>query len=225
MQLNDKSLLQIFRHFVPVKIFRNPGAMKFNAIVALLLVMAVAPAYAAPVGYSVVTLSSSGCGSSSLTSSATYNVSIYGANFPEPPIQSLFAYTQTGSTDTTGELTSCWDQTSVACYPDTTVCASCPTMKGNSSATSNIATGLLHTSSYGFAHYGQGISDATMSDTLHFTIAGATGTTVTPITVKWKLNADWGTGDPNVESGWVVQCKAWFTFGGTANIDISGSFG
>ncbi len=92
-----------------------------------------------------------------------------------------------------------------------------PDYTAASYAAASLATGSVRAS-------GQAVgtavaqSEAIASDTLHFTIAGATGSTVTPITVHWTLDGSWSY-NPNAWSGEVF---GGLTLGGIVRADMAG---
>ena len=179
---------------------KNKGLKKMNIfkgcfIAAVLFAMAAAPATAAPIGsagYYVETLSSSFVTSSYLVSQANYNFGgIPGAKFPPISVDPYYTGSQEGTLDMTGLATSSFDQTAGLAHPNPVYCSSgCPDQSAASFAKADLATGSLQASGLGVG-FSKGTGEAIMLDTLHFTIAGATGSTITPITVHWTLEGTW----------------------------------
>jgi hypothetical protein len=178
---------------------KNKGLQKMNIlkgcfIAAVLFAMAAAPATAAPIGsagYYVETLSSSFVTSSFLTAQANYNFgNIPGAKFPPISVDPNYTGSQEGTLDMTGLATSSFDQTAGLWHPNPVSCTGCPDQSAASFAKADLATGSLQASGLGVG-FSRGAGEAIMLDTLHFTIAGATGSTITPITVHWTLEGTW----------------------------------
>ncbi len=179
---------------------KNKGIKKMNIfkgcfIAAVLFAMAAAPATAAPIGsagYYVETLSSSFVTTSYLVAQANYNFgNIPGAKFPPISVDPNYTGSQEGTLDMTGLATSSFDQTAGLAHPNPNYCSSgCPDQSAASFAKADLATGSLQASGLGVG-FSRGTGEAIMLDTLHFTIAGATGSTITPITVHWTLEGTW----------------------------------
>jgi hypothetical protein len=94
----------------------------------------------------------------------------------------------TGSTDTTGALTSSFDTLSGDYAADAS--------SASASASANLANGTLHetvSGAFGYVYggedqYSEGVAGASIFDTLTFDIAGANASTVTDITLNYKID-------------------------------------
>jgi hypothetical protein len=206
----------------------NRGRQGMNIVkgclaAAVFVAMAASSAGAVAIGangYYVETIANSIVTTSSLTAQALYNYSTPGAQFPALPSPVSFPYFgggQAGTTDTTGLATSCFDQTTAVEHPDVIDYGPGPDYTAASYAGASLATGSVHASGQGVG-YGVAQSEAIASDTLHFTIAGATGSTVTPITVHWKMDGSWSY-NPNAWSG---EVYGGLILGGTVRADMAG---
>ncbi|QJU60914.1 PEPxxWA-CTERM sorting domain-containing protein [Sphingomonas sp. AP4-R1] len=101
------------------------------------------------------------------------------------------AVTVSGSTDTTGTLTASHDESSVVALPDAAY----------ATAAADLATGQVHLS-VSAANFSEASASAHLSDTLHFTIAGASSDTVTLIPISFAFDGKLsGTNDPATASG------------------------
>ena len=141
---------------------------------------------AAHAGYYVETYANTGRGYDR-GCAATYNsigtgakfVLNDGSNAPCGPTATFNGetVTVTGSTDTTGKLTSAHDESTVTSPPDYAAATSVADLK----------TGKVHlyATATGFS---SATAQAELNDTLHFTIAGATANTVTLIPVRFAFD-------------------------------------
>ncbi|CAM3164609.1 PEP-CTERM sorting domain-containing protein [Sphingomonas antarctica] len=156
------------------------------------------PAFA---GYSVGTFANTGRGYAR-GCAAEYNIGGTGAHFivndgsggPCDPdaflSQQGAVVTVNGTTDTTGTLTAAFDMSSVVRLPDAAYATS----------SADLAKGEVHlfASATGFSG---AIAQASLSDTLHFSVAGADANTVTYIPVSFSFDGTMpGTSDPATAS-------------------------
>lgn len=174
------------------------------ALSAVAIFGAAMPAYA---GYSVATSANTGRGYAR-GCLAGYNVIGTGASFvvndgsnancisgggPGVTTFNNQVVTVTGSTDTTGTLTASHDESSNFAFP---------AIYGSAQATASadLATGQVHL--FATAEYSAGdagasaIAAATLNDTLHFTVAGASASTVTLIPVSFAFDGKFTPGRP-----------------------------
>lgn len=154
-------------------------------------ILALSAIFGAPVpahaGYSIQTSANTGRGYLR-GCAATYNTQGTGAHFinndgggstcdPSAYLRDQNAVvTATGTTDTTGTATAAHDESSVVAAVD----------HAFATATANLATGKVGVTASA-ANFAGANSSASLSDTLHFTVAGATASTVTYIPVSFSF--------------------------------------
>ncbi len=158
------------------------------------LLAATTPAHA---GYSVTTFANTGRGYLR-GCAATYNSGRTGAAFInndgggstcDPSAYSSYqTVTVSGSTDTTGKLTRANDSSSVVAVvglPDMAVATS----------SADLATGKIFLTASGAGPFAGANASAQLADTLHFTVAGATASTITYIPVSFSFSGTVATSD------------------------------
>lgn len=135
-------------------------------------------AHANTVGYTVITNTYTSYNNFGAAGQADYNLSgafgsHTGAKFVTGP-----GGTATGTTDTSGFLTSSWDSATSSSSGQT----------ASANAAADLAMGLLRASIATDGALMGASAYAQFSDTLHLTVAGAGPTTVTPIGVRFALD-------------------------------------
>ena len=196
----------MFQFFVSPDTTRGAG----RRLAAALLLTAASAAQASG-AYSVGTFANTGRGYLR-GCAAEYNVGGTGASFinndgshsPCHPADYLSqqnaVVTVSGTTDTTGRATKAFDTSSVVALPDSAYATSRADLK----------TGKVHlfASAAGFS---SAVASAELSDTLHFTVAGATATTVSYVPVSFAFDGKIpGTANPATSFGELMYR---FTFG------------
>ncbi len=189
------------------------------AAAAVAAITAAAPAWA---GYAVVTSANTGRGYLR-GCAAQYNIGTTGARFinnaggggPCVPADFLrdqnAVVTATGTTDTTGLATSAHDESSVVGGSDAAY----------ATAAADLRTATLHLTATA-AGFASADSSAELSDTLHFTVAGATATTVTYIPVSFSFA---GTLAPGTDINHASAELGWSFFFGNASAYEFGDYG
>lgn len=179
-------------------------------------------ASAAHAGYAVQTLANTGRGYNR-GCAATYNTNGTGAKFinnaggdsPCDPAAFLAdqgaVVTATGTTDTTGTATAAHDESSVVRAPDAAF----------ATAAANLATGKVGLTASA-ANFSSANSSARLIDTLHFTVAGATASTVTYIPVSFSFAGTLVEGNDPTHSS--AELTWGFYFGNAATYEF-GDYG
>lgn len=173
-------------------------------------------ATAGATGYYVTTLAQTSVTSSSFTNTSEYNYLGYltasqaGASFPSPPVATGYSATQDGTQGTDPLLTSSWDTTTSSWNPALIDYPTLPVQTQSASATSNLVTGEIQGSTHSSPGYSYGRSQSGMGETLTFTVAGATASTVTPIEFKWSLSGTWDNPSPGGSDGYGIEVYSEF---------------
>jgi len=196
--------------------------MKRFSMMVVIFAMMAAPAVATTLpigvnGYYVETVANTFVTTSQLAAQAFYNYGIAGATFPAKSVDPYYSGSQAGTLDTTGLATSSFDQTAGVKLPDVIDYGPGPTYTASSYAAASLATGSLHAFGQGVG-YSEAQTYAFMSDTLNFTIADATASTVTPIAVHWTLDGTWSYNPIS----WSGEVDAGLTLGGQVLADMLG---
>ena len=200
-----------------------PSTKSRTGVVTLMIAgLAAAPAHA---GYSVITSANTG-GSYNRGCAALYNSGSFtgaafvvndGSNAPCSHPSAAFngqQITDNGTLDTTGRLTSSHDMS--------TVVADNGSYGAAASADADLATGKVHLAASAYGPLGNGIAAAELKDTLHFTVRGATASTVTYIPVSFAFDGELvGPSDPHTAT---ATLNYGFSFGGAAAYEF-GDYG
>ena len=199
--------------------------MKRFSMMMVIFLLASAPVFAISVvipiganGYYVETIANTFVTTSQLAAQAFYNYGVPGVTFPAKSVDPYYSGSQAGTLDTTGLATSSFDQTAGVKVPDVIDYGPGPNYTASSYAAASLATGSLHAFGQGVG-YSEAQTYAFMSDTLNFTIAGATASTVTPIAVHWTLDGTWSYNPIS----WSGEVDAGLTLGGQVLADMVGT--
>lgn len=187
----------------PICPFSMPPGMLPLAALAILLAGGVKPAQAS---YLVITDAQTNV-SNFITALADYNLVATGSTFSTSNGGNTGIATSSGTVDTTGLLTASTDQAFVS-YTTT------GTQTGTVYSAANLASGTLKASNVNVSLSGVA-SDTTaqFNDVLHYTIAGATSSSTTDVTVEFALD-----GTFSASNGALGQVQ-WNMGFGTASLD------
>ncbi len=221
--------------------------MKSQAYAAATSVMLLAAVAASPAqaGFSVVAYAESYVNAANTDYSRGYNdfrvyggpgYTSYGGCYPGGPVCTLGG---SGTTSSNPNLTTATESTSANDYFPPSVNPPIPPYSASSSAyaTANLATASIGVGGQGtyldyrFPHSGQdggtGTAEARDNDTLHFLIAGANASTVTPIGVAFTVHGTVGSPTPLGDSQGHVQATLDFGggyFNASVDSDISSAW-